>query len=54
VVATITNGWQPGYVPPQELYGRGIYQEQIAIVAAGSAESIIETIGRQIAGLLEL
>jgi hypothetical protein len=40
VVATITGGWQPGYIPPREAYGRGIYQEQIAVVAPGSAERL--------------
>jgi hypothetical protein len=43
-VSTITGGWQPGYVPPAELYGRGIYQEQIAVVAAGSAEQILQAV----------
>jgi len=44
IVATITNGWQPGYIPPADLYGRGIYQESIAVVAAGSAENVIQAI----------
>jgi hypothetical protein len=46
IVATICNGWQPGYVPPASKYGYGIYQEQIAIVAAGSAEIVIESVSR--------
>lgn len=48
MVATIANGWQPGYVPPAETYGKGIYQEQIAVVAAGSAEAIITAVSEQI------
>jgi hypothetical protein len=48
IVCTIANGWQPGYVPPAEIYGRGIYQEQIAVVAAGSAESVMESILQRI------
>jgi hypothetical protein len=47
IVSTITNGWQPGYIPPAEIYGRGIYQEQIAVVAAGSAERLIESIAER-------
>jgi hypothetical protein len=46
VVATIADGWQPGYVPPADTYGRGIYQEQIAVVAAGSAEAILNAVGQ--------
>ncbi len=51
IVSTITSGWQPGYIPPRETYGRGIYQEQIAVVAAGSAEAIIDAIGAQLRAL---
>lgn len=48
VVATITDGWQPGYVPPSDTYGKGIYQESIALVAPGSCEKLIEEISRHI------
>lgn len=48
LVSTITNGWQPGYIPPSEIYGRGIYQEQIAVVAPGSAEQLLAEITEQI------
>jgi hypothetical protein len=44
MVSTITGGWQPGYIPPADIYGRGIYQEQIAVVAAGSAEQLLSAI----------
>jgi hypothetical protein len=47
VVATLTGGWQPGYIPPADIYGRGIYQEQIAVVAAGSAEEVIEAVSER-------
>jgi hypothetical protein len=53
VVSTITNGWQPGYVPPAEIYGRGIYQEQIAVVASGSAEEILAEISERLGAMLE-
>jgi hypothetical protein len=49
VVATLTNGWQPGYIPAAETYGKGIYQEQIAVVAAGSAEQVLEAVARRVA-----
>jgi hypothetical protein len=51
VVSTITNGWQPGYIPPADIYGRGIYQEQIAVVAAGSAEQLFAGIVERLRGL---
>jgi hypothetical protein len=49
LVATVTDGWRPGYVPTRETYGRGIYQESIAVVAPGSLEQLIEAIGSEIA-----
>jgi hypothetical protein len=48
IIATLTNGWRPGYLPTAKTYGKGIYQESIAIVAPGSLELLIEAIGRQI------
>ena len=48
IIATICNGWQPGYVPPASKYGYGIYQEEIAVIAAGSAEIVIESISRSV------
>ena len=44
-VATIADDWQPGYLPEAAIYGRGIYQEQIAVVAAGSLEAVMQQIG---------
>ncbi|HEX5102384.1 MAG TPA: hypothetical protein VFV87_01140 [Pirellulaceae bacterium] len=52
IVATLTAGWQPGYIPTADTYGRGIYQSDIAVVAAGSAERIIDEVGRRIAELI--
>jgi hypothetical protein len=52
VVTTLTGGWQPGYIPAADTYGRGIYQSDIAVVAAGSAERVIEEVGDRIARLI--
>jgi hypothetical protein len=49
VIATLTNNWRPGYLPTEGTYGKGIYQESIAIVAPGSLELVVEEIGRRIA-----
>ena len=48
LITTITNGWQPGYLPLAELYGKGIYQESIAMGAPGSVERVIDEIGAQL------
>jgi hypothetical protein len=52
-VTTLTDGWQPGYIPPADTYGRGIYQEKIAVVAAGSAEQVIESVAARIQSLIK-
>lgn len=44
VLATIAADWGASYLPPRELYDTGIYQETIAVVAAGSLEQLIESI----------
>jgi hypothetical protein len=51
VVATLTNEWQPGYIPPASTYGYGIYQELIAATSPGCMESLIESIARAVAAL---
>lgn len=53
LVTTLSNGWQPGYIPTSDTYGRGIYQEQISVVAKGSAEQIIDSLSSEIERLLK-
>ena len=48
LVATVADGWQPGYLPTAETYGKGIYQETIAMVAPGSLDRVIEDVAHQI------
>jgi len=48
VVASIASDWGASYLPPRDLYDTGIYQESIAVVAAGSLEQLIESIARRI------
>lgn len=48
MVSTISNGWQPGYLPPTSAYGRGIYQEIIATVAPGSLEAVTERVTQEL------
>jgi hypothetical protein len=51
VVATLTGGWGPSYVPTRETFGKGIYQESIAVLAPGSLETIVEQAARGIVQL---
>ncbi len=48
IVATVTGGWRPGYVPTQATYGRGIYQESIAVVAPGALEHLVDVLGARL------
>ena len=48
VVSTIASDWGASYLPPREIYGKGIYQESIAIVAPGGLERMIQLIGDEI------
>jgi hypothetical protein len=50
VVATLANGSRPTYLPTAETYGKGIYQESIALLAAGSLEKLIHVVTEQIEG----
>lgn len=52
VVTTIANGWGPSYMPPRELYGKGIYQESIAWLAPGSLETLINELSTRVENLL--
>ena len=52
MIATVTNDWQPGYLPAASSYGYGIYQEVIAAVAPGALETVLETVSREVRALL--
>jgi hypothetical protein len=51
IVASLAADWGASYLPPRELYDSGIYQESIAIVAAGSLEQLIESIAGRLRAL---
>jgi hypothetical protein len=48
VVMTLINTWCPAYVPTAQTYGRGIYEEQLAVVEPGSLERLVDAIATQI------
>lgn len=52
VVSTVTDDWQPGYVPLAASYGYGIYQEVIAAVAPGGLEALTQAVIRRIEWML--
>ena len=52
IVASIAADWGAAYLPPADLYDSGIYQETIAVVAAGSLEQLIAAVAERIAGAL--
>ncbi len=54
VVTTIVNGSRPRYLVPRESYGKGIYQESIAMLAPGSLEQLIQVLGEQVNAWREL
>jgi hypothetical protein len=53
VVSTVTNDWQPGYIPPATAYGYDIYQEIIAATAAGSSEALTQAVCREVEKLVD-
>ncbi len=53
VVAVLADGWGASYLPPADLYGQGVYQETVAVVAAGSLEHLIENVATRIAACLQ-
>jgi hypothetical protein len=52
LVITLAGGWGPSYLPTRETYGKGIYQESIAVLAPGSLEKITDEVARRIEALL--
>jgi hypothetical protein len=51
VVMTLAGGWGPSYLPPRELYGKGIYQESVSALAPGCLELLTEAIGEEMKSL---
>jgi hypothetical protein len=51
LIATLAADWGASYLPPREVYGKGIYQESIAVVAPGGLEQVLESVATRIASL---
>ncbi len=52
-VITLTDDWQPGYIPPAGIYGKGIYQESIAMVGFGTLEYLTAQVQEKLAELAD-
>jgi hypothetical protein len=48
LVITLANGARPAYLPSTDAYGKGIYQEAIAVLAPGCLEQVVAAAGQQI------
>ncbi len=48
IVATLANGSRPTYLPTSETYGKGVYQETIALLKPGCLEQVLKATGEAI------
>jgi hypothetical protein len=48
VVMTLANGSRPSYLPTHDAYGRGIYQESVAVLAPGCLERLIDVLAQEL------
>ncbi len=48
LMSVIGDGWRASYLPTKESYGRGIYQETIAILAQGCLERLIDSVAAEL------
>lgn len=44
MLITLTNGSRPSYLPARDAYGKGLYQESIAVLEAGSLERLTDEV----------
>lgn len=49
MVLTLAGGWGPSYLPVADAYGKGIYQETIALLERGCLERVTAAMGEQLA-----
>jgi hypothetical protein len=48
LIATLAADWGASYLPQRETYGKGIYQETIAVTAPGSLEQVLDAVADRI------
>ena len=49
IVMTLMDGGRVAYLPTADTYGKGLYQETIAVLAPGSLERLIDEVAEQLA-----
>lgn len=52
IVASISGHWGPAYLPPAGSYGKGVYQESIAVLEPGCLEKLTDRLSRMVEDLL--
>lgn len=52
MVVVLLDGWRCAYLPRDEMYGSGVYPDQISMAARGSLETVVDAIADEIAALL--
>ncbi len=52
LVLTLANGSRAAYLPTRDAYGKGIYQESIAVLAPGCLEQVISEVAAEMHGWL--
>ena len=53
VIASNTGPWGPSYLVPEEDYGKGIYQETVAVLGSGCLEELTAHLAERIADWLK-
>ena len=48
MIGTLTNGSRASYLPTAEAYGKGIYQESIAVLSAGCLEKLLDAVATRL------
>ncbi|MCO6454548.1 MAG: hypothetical protein J5I93_04450 [Pirellulaceae bacterium] len=52
LVSTVCNSWGPSYLVPARCYGQGLYQESVAVLAAGCLERLTDEVAQRMERLL--
>lgn len=52
VISELANGSRCFYLPTRATYGKGIYEESVAVLAAGALETLVDAVKDKISGLV--
>ena len=51
MLSTIAADWRASYLPPRDVYDKGIYQESIAVLAPGTLEALVDHLAQELSVL---